>query len=335
MIPKSYSVVYDVGEFQVHETFNKEKNFYVFDVKVDGLHYENAIVKKDVMGKKLIDQISLNRDNDCLKFESDRVETYEVCVYNQKLVDSKILENHKNDYDILKEFKGIKINQEAMSKTLIWAQKGYYLLDNEGLTEIMFLDDEAYYNTLPYQLGNIVITPDYDEDYTFSKFYLINLENGKLSEWKFDYEINYNSYYLGEKDGKVYLFDRKERNEYALDPKRKKIDIVSKDGEASIYIDEWEKVSTTKLSIDDYAFKSEDVFSYEIVDGELIRKVDNGEHRLVISKKDVTEIVRIHGNEVFYLVGNRLYKYSPTIGEVLVAEYSEWNFNYKNSVFIY
>lgn len=339
ILPKSYTSTYMVGEYEVQEAYDIEKKEYKFTINSDGVPYEVVLMNKKVHGKNLVDKIDEKQDGDskCMFFQSDRINLYPVCYKNGKYVDlafSDLDDIREKPTDAMKNFQNIRINSDTTKKLLIWAQKGYYLVDKNGLQSIMFLENESYFNSLSYQIGEYVLTPNYDEDYTFSKFYLINIRSGKLTEWKFDYNINFNSYYLGQKNGILYLFDRKERTEYAIDPRKKTIEIVSKNGEGKVWSGDWENISTLKLANNDYIFESEDVFSYTFSE-EGFKRVHEGIGDFLISNSKKASVVYSAMNDVYYLVDNKLYNYNPILGEVLLAEYSEWEFNNKNSIFIY
>ncbi len=49
----------------------------------------------------------------------------------------------------------------------------------------------------------------------------------------------------------------------------------------------------------------------------------------------VKEIVYSTEDTVYYLEGDTLYYYNDSDGEVLVISNFEWNFNYKNMIFIF
>lgn len=341
--PKDYTVTYQVGDAKIEEKYDAELGYYAFTVDIGDNKFYDAIISNNVGGKKVITEAKLVEDEKeaCVILESKKLEMYPLCIKDDKYVDISLVEMDTNDFfdrdtvkDELQKYDDLKITARKDRNFLVWGQKGYYYIGSNGIEEVMFLDSQSYYNNLAYKIGGLVITPDYDEEYNFDTFFIINLKNGKLSKWETDYTINYNSYYLGSKDGNIYLFDRKDKVEYSINPAKKKIDIVSKDGNSKVWNTEWEMVSSTKLASSDYEFKFERAFDYFIENKVLYKKIRDVDEKIEISKKPVDVILEMNGDEVFYLAGDTLYSYTPRYGEVELATYSEWNFNNKNTVFI-
>ena len=56
--------------------------------------------------------------------------------------------------------------------------------------------------------------------------------------------------------------------------------------------------------------------------------------KLKLSNQEITDIVQIEKDSVYYLVEDTLYRYNLKYGETKIMKYSEWNVNYKNLIFI-
>ncbi|HBA38081.1 MAG TPA: hypothetical protein DCY94_05110 [Firmicutes bacterium] len=344
--PRGYVENYKVGEYEIEEKYDVDSGYYSFKTTVDDIQFVDIFISNKVGGKKLISKVEKYSAEKftCTRFTSEKFDLTPICRKDDEFVDAQLTLS-KTEMNENFERKNVKIDPVKYDrievgtfldrKLLVWAQTGYHYLTDGKHIEIEFLEEESYYNNLAYQMGEFVLTPNYDSEYVFDEFKVINMKNGKLKTWKLDEKVSFNSYFLGDKDGAIYLFDRKEKKEYLLNPKKEKLELISKNGEANVWSGKWETISTGRLANDDYHFESDDVFKYDIEDSGLYKVSKNLDFRIKVSDKKVSEIIKVDGNSVFYLVGDTLYSYDPEYGEVEMLSYSEWNFNNKNSIFIY
>ena len=59
-------------------------------------------------------------------------------------------------------------------------------------------------------------------------------------------------------------------------------------------------------------------------------KVPDGKTNVLITNRNVSELVKVDGLNIYYISEDILYKYNPFDGEQALLKYSEWNFNHKN-----
>lgn len=341
--PKSYEIEYKIDGQIIEEKYDKERGFYVFSTRIDEKEYAIAIRSGYLHKKKLIESLDfLNEEEErCLLMKSEKLEEYPVCYKNDELVDYGLITNQNEDFYKREQLKRVDVQYEGINlknlerKYFIWNYRGYYFVDGEVRSEIKFLKDESYQNNLAYSDGEYIITPNYDQNYSFTEVYIINMKNGKLSRWDLKNEISFNSYYMGDIDGNIYIIDRKSKSEYKLNIGKKKIERIDKDGTGIIYEDGWKEVSMSKLVSEDYAFGSGGIIEYTLEDNKLKVKCDGRKDVMLVTDKKVDKIISISDNTVFYLVGDEVYSYSFKYGENTMFKYGELNFNNKNSVFIY
>ena len=129
--------------------------------------------------------------------------------------------------------------------------------------------------------------------------------------------------------------DKKTKIEWEVDPKKQRMRKVGTETkEGKIYQNgDWEKVNVTKIINDNSKFITEEIYHYEIEDGLYVSYL-NQPNKKKISNNKVKEIVAIVEDTVYYIVGHSLYSYSEATGENEILSYFEWNFNYKNMIFI-
>ncbi len=142
-----------------------------------------------------------------------------------------------------------------------------------------------------------------------------------------------NSYFLGTHNNKLYLLDPKYKNEYEIDPNKKEITMISKDGNGIYYDKEEVKTSLNKLIKEKLVFSTYNLYNYNIEDNKLILKI-NGQNILVSDDK-IDNIVKIDNEKVYYLSDGTLYKY--TFGKQVqkIISNTEWKFNSANQIFIF
>ena len=345
-LPKDYKITYQKDGYTVEEKFIKKFDMYYFAVTKDDKIYEYSTQNKYIHGKELIDEIESykSEEYECIYFISDDIDTVPVCYEGDESIDYKLVNNDEfkefykgKDYTALNQtYNRIDINALLDKKVLIWNYKGYIFLDSENQSEINFLDEESYYNNLSYLSQNYLITANYDEEYNFKSVYIIDVQTGKYEKWELKYEISYNSYFLGDLDGKIYLIDKKNKIEYALNPKKKEIQIITnKSDDGKIWNNGWESVRMSKLSSNVYSFSSDSIYNYILEDDKLYLKYYKGKNKRLVSSKIVDKIVGINNENIYYLVKDHLYFYNPYYGEILLMSYEEWNFNSDNQIFVY
>ena len=59
------------------------------------------------------------------------------------------------------------------------------------------------------------------------------------------------------------------------------------------------------------------------------------EQLILIDQDDISGIIHIHDNDVYYLKKDTLYKYNYHNGKSKIMSYFEWNFSSSNKIFIF
>jgi len=340
---RNYSKDYMVDGYRLIEEYNKEFGYYSVRLNHNNNVYE-MILKHKYVGKKLINKINVyeSTENFCVLFKSEKLDTYPVCTSENNLIDYGLIDETSSEFyerktirPLENTFNNLKLNYLNSKKYLVWAHDGYYYIDGKNNKKIDLLKEEIYYNNLAIQVDEYVLTPNYNQDHTFNEIYVMNLKNGKMDIWELEYEINFNSYFIGVIDGRAYIVDRKNEVEYSLNPKKHKQEIVSDKDKGVIWKNGWEKVSMVKLINNDYFFEKTMIYDYRIENQKLMLNYLNGKRSIMVSLNNPTNVVTVKSNEVYYLVDDTLYLYSPFIGEIELIKYSEWEFNNMNSIFIY
>lgn len=340
-IPRNYEEEYRIDNYKITESFDKDMKMYTFKIKTGNDVYYQATKHNYISRKEFISNIipRQNKKTSCLIFETKKFKLLPVCKKNGEDISYTLVDNipGKTKFKTTKRtYKNIKINTLLNKKIYIWNHTGYHYLNDKQDEEVNFLDSESYYNEYTFKSDNYLITPDLSQKYEFDTLYVVNMKNGKLTKVKLDKTISYNFYYLGTHKNLIYIVDKKNKDEYKVDIRKKTVTSVKdKYDNGMIWDDKWKNISITKLVNDTYKFTDEKVFNYTLDKDKLyydFYKVDN---KIKASDKKIDKIISSDGDEVLYLVKNTLYLFSPEYGEVKILTFNELEFNSNNQVFIY
>ncbi|MBE6157040.1 MAG: hypothetical protein E7161_04800 [Firmicutes bacterium] len=333
----NYKLEYKINEYKVIESYKKNDSYYTFLVETKDQKYLFLKKNKYLRNRELINDIKVYRQNDeiCILPQSDKVVLYPLCsnseevyAYNLSQI-MNVTYNYKELKKENKEYENIIINSFNDASYLIYNYKGFYMVNQDNMQNIELFDKGKYSIILLYQKDNYLLIPDYNEDYYFNKIHLINIINGKTKQIKFDYNISFDSMFLGEYQNKVYLLDKKEEKEYAVDIKNEKVEEVDFQT-----MQKGKLVKTTYKNIvnNNLVFPTKNIYDYEIIDETLY--LVNSNIKIRLSNLKVDKIVKNADETVYYLSKDKLYMYNNEYGEVLLMSYFEWNFNNTN-IFLY
>lgn len=336
--PRNYEIKYKVNKVNILESYNKEYSYYYFKLSYKNKNFEFVSEEDYINKRRLIEKLKIKKTEDviCLIPESNKITLYPICYKDNKQIDYNLTgidfsEYKKNVNQINKNYKDIKINTFNDKTYLIWDYNGFIFLNNNESKKIKLLNKDVYNLELVAFVNNYLIIPDYENDHSFKKMYIINIDKGTLKEWELKYEIYYDSYILGTHDKSIYLFDKKNEIEYELRPDKQK---MRKINFRTLVDGKWESTTLAKLK-NQIKFREKNVSNYEVINNKLYLTFINKEKKELVSKQKVSDIIYTYDNVVYYLVGEDLYMYSKETGEVLLMSYFEWNFNYQNMIYIY
>lgn len=341
-IPKDYQVNYTINKVDITEKYQKATNDYHFILKYKNIEYPYIIKTKYSKKRNLITDVKIIEDkkDTCVTILSKN-NKQTLCSDKNGLKDYHLINDDlyvknfksKKEDKIIKNYEKINIYNNNYNY-LIWNYKGYINLNKNNNENIKIFNNENYSTLNTYQIDKYLIIPDYDSKYYFTKMYIFDTEKQLLNDINFDYEISYDLLYLGEVKNKLYFIDKKNKNEYYLNLKKLEIKKVKIKNDK---IDIYENGECNKQSIKDVinkniSFTFAQSYNYKIIDDYLYQTIDN--HNIKISNQKITSIISSDENQVFYLIGTKLYCYN-TNGENLLLEYKEWKFNYLNQIFIF
>lgn len=338
--PKNYQLKYTVNKISVKEAYNKNYKKYIFQISDN--NYVLAINQKYSKKRNIIENIeeySLE-DEACYKIylESE----YLVCgkqkeqkayhTMSKKFQEKYNLQESKER--ILSRFKDVSIYNYD-NTYILWNYKGILKIVDNDNTEMTLLTTDNYDNFNGFQTDRYVVFPNYNEEYYFQTFYIYDVQKDKINDITFEYELSYQTYFLGYCRNKAYILDPKTKIEYEINLLKNSIKIIGTAEKEGTIFDrgKFKKISINKLINDNVKFNYIFHTEYNIDNAKLYKHVEN--QKILISNKKVDFIVKYDEENVYYLVDNTLYKYNDKIGEVKALVNNEWSFNQKNQIFIF
>ena len=330
---REYTVSYDLNGYNITESYDLEK--YIFNVQKDDINLDYAFEHKYSTKRKLVKDIKCNKDD----------KEYDVCtisVFDKeqtvRVKDKKLYSiNYGNTSEAKDEVKNtvdnIKIYDEGFIN-LVWTSHGFK--DISRNKEYNFIDNEQYDNPLSYQYNQYLIMPDYNQSRTFNVFYIIDIKKQKLEKWKISYKLSFDSYFLGDKDGLIYLFDKENKKEYSISIDKRKISKVSNANGGYVYNGKLVNYSLDDLKYKDIQFDNNNIYNYHVKDNKLYFNFYGSNKDIeMVDKFKVDKIISIDNDNVFVLSGDTIYNVTSSGLYKKVASYFEWNFSTNNKVFIF
>lgn len=326
--PKNYTINYKVNNATIKETYKKNVKKYYLTIKTKDNTYEYIYKGKYSINKRLIKKVkTFNYEKSkCIKVKSNRFNLYPLCKNNNKYIAYKENLNDK----LITKIDDIKIFAYNNKKFLLWNYNYLLYLNNLNNKKIKISNHDVYNLKNPYQNEKFLFIPKQNNDFKYNKADVINSENGKLKTIKFNVDLFFDSYYLGTFKNDIYLFDRKNKQEYRINLKNDKVDKIRN----QIYNNgRWDSISTKKLMTKKYYFQSDSFINYYLENNNLYLRIDDKQKILI--DKFVNTIIKTDNYKVYYLKNDTLYYFNINGNYKKLLQYSEWQFNYKDMIFIF
>lgn len=341
---KDYEVSYTVNDVHILEKFSKKEKTYTFLFQTKEKEFSIVLSHKYIYTKKLIKEIDVKEKNNslCLIPKGSKFDFYPLCMQNDELISYHLVSDeelvpssYKKEISYEeKSYKNMKLYFLNNKKYYIWNYDGFDVISDNVQQGIKLFKEDVYNIPLTIKVNNNLVIADYDSKYTFTKFYVLNSKNDKVKELSLKNEISFDSYYLGIVGNNAYLIDKKNKKEYEINSKRLLIENITKNNQGRILnYGTWEQISIGNLVNNETQFTYKEITQFKIENNTLYKVEANYQTR--ISDYNVKDIVYHENDTVYYLVDDKLYYYNNYDGEVLVLTNFEWNFNYKNMIYIF
>lgn len=265
-------VDYNIGNFKVEEKLNtKENNYYYFELKHEDFKINFSVNQNYNKSEKVINDIKYKKidDYNCILpiFKNNNILTDMMCLkgdqityahdLNNKKISDYLKSLKKYGYDI-KNYKDkareVKISntqsiyQENFLENHYIAMETYKGLNLFGASQknIQIFNDDVYTKPISFFTDKYYIVADYTEDYTFKKFHVINIINGKQIDIRSYDDISFDSYINGAIGTDIYLFERDKNIQYKISIDNKSVEQFHDKNHLQTYNGKWEDISLSE-----------------------------------------------------------------------------------------
>lgn len=329
-----YSISYDIKDFHIDEKATGD--YIYFDIQYQDIKYNFMFFTGRKFFKKRVKNIKLEEINGykCLIPDLKGIDSYYVCSDGDNLLSYQMAKNEEvymSSNDNFKYYKDSIDNEHIY----IWKYDGFYYLNNEEYKSINIFDKDRYSNDLMVNINGYLIFPKYDNNYLFKDFVVLDMADASYEFIDSKYEINYDSYIVGNRKNSIYLFDNKELKLYEINYKKGKVELIGDEKEGYIkYVNGKKEDATLSEYVKDKITYFEEKDEYLVVDNNYFSyTLDRNIKFNFFNDSDIKYVDSINGN-IYFIYKDKLYKYSES--EVKsILHYFEFNFNKNGNVFVY
>ena len=328
----NYTLEYDYNDYHIVESFDKDRNMYLFNIKYQDNSYDFDLSHKYSSKRKIINNIdSFDRDDyKCISINVFDINSSTVCNKDNDYYDNEI--TIKNDNKLIKDVNNVSIYDDGFNY-LIWTGYGFKDLLNEK--EYNVLSNESYTNDLVYQFKDYIIFADYDQKREFNKFYIYDNKKKEITSWELKFSISFDSYFMGYINDDVYLFDVSNQREFRINIEKKRIKKINKNDMALYYNCGKQDINVNKLIYNKMLFEYDTVYNFNTLNNKLFYNYYKSDKNIRVSDLDISKIIYSNNDQVYYMSDNSLYSYKIGEGERKLAESFEWNFDFINKIYVF
>lgn len=381
-----YILIKDDVKFEVQEDYKKRNKEHIYDISIikddisiyftlkEDLHKQKQIIKDlefyesdGLLCVLPLSKGSIQSEIICSDGKTNYTSTYLRSINNSVVL--SFIDTLKGK-EILHPSYSYTENAEEYFKDTIyqknilegytlgtWNYHGVNLYTNKEKKNLTPLDYDRYENTHSLMSDVYWIFPNYDQKYDFRSIYLINMEDLARKFIGFeDITISYNSYFNGMVDGKIYVTDKSNFTQYAINPRKDAIELVGSkqldgkyfDGsfhDMSIYdlVNEEKRFSVSGLydqELEEFGtvrvHKSNEGYYFKTSDNAIYYSSDSSFSKVTLLFQDSKMVdYRVAGDAVYYLSGDTIYQYSMYDGLKRVVVNNEFLYNSKNIFEVY
>ncbi len=361
----TYKVEYKKEIFNIKESY---KDNYIeikhldkiYPLRIDKKTDEKAIKKIYYYSDKnyecllpIIDNVTI----DMMCYKDNIIYNYSNITGENKKLDDFVKNIKEYDIDKFKNNNKVKNlkhtttfyeNDDILKNIAITTYKG--LIIDE--MEIQLFKDDIYNNVISTFINNYYLIADYNSEYEFNEFYLVNILNKNIEKIKSKNDISLDSYIEGIVDDKVYLYDKDNENQYEINVNNKTIKLISSKDKIKYYKNnKWETINKpSKELYFDYEPFSKDFIRFDyVIENDnyyYLFKNNNDKYDLYRVDKNNIDIYKYIGlvpnkniitkdDYLYYIDNNTLYYYSDTTSFRTILSDTEFTFNDTIKYYIY
>ena len=366
---------YKINNYKIYEHFyinsnhyydliiNKKKENYTYTIK-ENLHKQKRIIKdiKTYKSNNLICIVPIykNEINTNIYCDLDNTQVSNDYLIKTKNEDFKKINKKIKKYNIKlpnsdntkKKYKKLSIYNKNINEDdtyYIWNYKGIYVLSKDNNKYQKILDYDLYDNIMSCVVDRYYVLFENTNVSGIENVYYYDSIKNKLNVFKLKEKISKDSYINGVVDNLIYVTDRKNKKEYTINIKKKKIQEVDQDQTSYIKYEKGKKKNLSKSDflIKDQYFDNEFIKDKKVTNSEELiysnknyyYREDNKIYRSLNSNKKKTTLLlelddikewKIVKDEVILLVDDTIYSYRDDTGLRKILKNNELKYNYKN-----
>lgn len=341
----NYSIEYKVNDYSIKTTYKKSRFYYE-------INKDDKIFNFDIYGKRKLKYTKIDSIKEII---SDNIyciypiikdtKTYPLCY-----VDKVFTDYHLIDLDLLDEYKEEKVDVEKSNKDFVyynslsedeyialWNYKGYIIMNKESYQNKMIFKNDKYDNSLAILIDDTIYMANNDEEHEYTSLITLNIKNLQSKKLDLGYNLDFDSYIVGNVKNNLYIFDNKYSTLYEINIKNGKTKIISNHEMGYVKYENGSFVNCSKNEYKINKIKYNVIKSnYDYIFDKVTYKVlnDNKFVRQVINK-DKIKIFKEKENNIYYLYKDSFYKYDPLKGNDKIFYNFELSFNSDNTIFVY
>ena len=341
----NYTVEYKLNNYQI-KTIYKNKRFY-YEINDGNKKYNFDVYTKRKFLISKIKKINTIEDDEfsCIYPIIDGIETYPLCYKDNEFVDYNII-----DSPLLEQYKKIDVNTTKPNKDFIyynllndneyialWNYKGYYIMNGKSYKNVVLFEKDKYDNSLAYLLNDTIYMANNDEEHEFTSLISLNLINSNKKTINLGYNLDFDSYFVGNIKNNLYIFDNKYSILYEINTKNNKVKIIGNNEKGFVKYENGKFVSCSKneYKINKIKYNEEDSkYKYEFNNGMYKTIEENDNIKQKINDNEI-KIVKENNNKLYYSFEDYFYLYEPLNGNRKLFYNYELTFNSDNTMFVY
>lgn len=383
----AYKLSDDKFNFEIREILNLKKDLdktnYYFNIKVKKRNFTFKIYADFNKDMKIIKEIKYYKDSDfeCLLpiFKDNKDPIDMMCYYKNDLYFNynlpkrnvsldKFVSDLKGDYDDVKwfnnkrdsfKYKGLTVYSKNILANHYMAvdnYKGITLVNNrDRAVNVKLFFNDVYKSKLKYIIDDNYVIADYNKQYDFNQFYVVNIVSGNVDKVVFNYDISFDAYVNGTNNGLLYLVDRENKLQYAFDVFKKDINIVGDVKRGTIIYDNGQKkiMSMSENNIQEYKFKLSSKNNKEYVkidyvlgycyfyerDNNIFRvyksPIENIKKKIYLFDTDNLETINYVNDYIYFRKGNDILYFHDSVGVKTLVTDREYEFNKDLKYYVY
>lgn len=265
IINPGHTTRYNIGNFEIKEIFKSKNNNYYFSItsdksKINFQIYHNYSKKDKIITKLIYKNIS---GYECYLpiFKDNKLYTDVMClkqnvIYYAHDLNNDLINKHFEKYGYDKAIYKDNSSKVTVSNTQTLYKDNlqindYIGMENyKGLTlfnskdaSVKIFDNDVYKKDISMFKDKYYIVADYNSEYTFNNFYVVNIINGNIKKIRSYDDISFDSYFMGSVDGEFYIFDKDNKIEYKIDIQNESVDKVGDKNNIKFYDGTWKTIN--------------------------------------------------------------------------------------------